>query len=125
MQIAITGAFLLTCLSLHPAAAQTGWDCTLHSPKGDGDVAFHIRKQDNGYYGDGVGNFFMVVQDSDYDFVGARSGSGVSGFDSNNELIGVNTLTIDKKTNLARYAVTYLKGYRDTDFYGFCIPDKG
>ena len=108
------------CATTLPALAAPGWDCMLRSRVGSGTEAFQLRDVGNGHYYGG-GYPFESLQNDERIFVGAMSVSGLAS-ETGEDVVGVDTLVINKSTLLARLTKSYLKGYPDADFYGTCKP---
>lgn len=81
-----------------------------------------ITRQTNGYYGDDkLLRFFTVVADHGQAVILANPIQGVVEPDFH-EIIGAETLIIDRKRGLARLSRDFLMGTPDKTFYGMCAP---
>jgi len=118
-----TKLVLALTLLAAPAVAEPApsWNCTLHRPGTKEGETLNIHRQSNGYYGDGKASFFKVIEDGQWAFVAAIAETGIIE-ETNTNVIGVQTLTIDKRTHLARLSYDYLTGFPDKTLYGSCVP---
>lgn len=119
-----TKLVLALMLLAAPAVAEPApsWDCTLHRPGTKETETFNIHWQDNGWYGNGKWLYFKIIEDGEQALIAANSQTGIS-VETNGDVVGSETLIIDKRTHLARLFFNYLTGtYPDRNFYGSCVP---